>query len=213
MFLERVKKKTRAQQIAEKQWNAYTHGIALVVAIPMTYFLLARATRSLEYISFAIFMGSMILSFATSTIFHTSMSSWREFFRKLDHSAIYMLIIGTYAPMMLVAVGGTFGMTMFVIVFILGMCGIVLKLRYYQHIQRISIQLYVALGWLMLIAIVPIYQHVHWQGLIWMAISAICFMSGVYFFKETKLLFSHTVWHILVLLGSMAMYMCIYLYV
>lgn len=82
MFLERVKKKTRAQQIAEKQWNAYTHGIALVVAIPMTYFLLARATRSLEYIS-----------------------------------------------------------------------------------------------------------------------------------KETKLLFSHTVWHILVLLGSMAMYMCIYLYV
>lgn len=213
MFLERVKKKTRAQQVAEKQWNAYTHGVALVVAIPMTYFLLQRATSSLQYVSYSIFMCAMILSFATSTVFHTSMSRWREFFRKLDHSAIYILIIGAYAPMMLIAVGGTFGLTMFAIVFVLGMCGILLKMRYYARIQRISIQLYVALGWLMVIAIVPIYHHVHWQGMIWLAISAICFMSGVYFFKETKRLFSHTVWHVLVLLGSVAMYVCIYKYV
>lgn len=213
MFLERVKRKTREQQIAEKQWNAYTHAVALIIAIPMTYFLLQKASQRVEYISYTLFMGSMILSFATSTIFHTSMSKWREFFRRLDHSAIYMLIVGTYAPMMLIAVGGKFGIVMFTLVFIFGLCGIFLKMRYYKRIQRISIRLYIALGWLMTVAIVPIYHHVHWQGMIWIAVSALCFMSGVYFFKETKLLFSHTVWHMLVLFGAVAMYICIYLYV
>lgn len=213
MFLQRVKRKTREQQIAEKQWNAYTHAIALVMTIPMTYFLLQKALSRVEYISYILFMGSMLLVFATSTIFHTSMSKWRGFFRRLDHSAIYMLIIGTYAPMMLIAVGGKFGIGMFTIVFILGVCGIFLKMCYYTSIQHISIRLYVALGWLMTVAIVQIYHHVHWQGIVWIGVSAFCFMSGVYFFKETKLLFSHTVWHVLVLFGAVAMYICVYLYV
>ncbi|MBM7698158.1 PAQR family membrane homeostasis protein TrhA [Kurthia huakuii] len=213
LFLERVKKKTREQQVAEKLWNTYTHAVALILTLPMAYFLLRQATTPVEWLSYSIFIGAMMLSFATSTIFHASYSKWRPLYRKLDHSAIYMLIIGTYAPMMLIAVGGTYGIVMFTIVCILGLSGIMLKLFYYDSIQRISIQLYVALGWLIVLAIVPIYHHIGWLGMIWLAVSALCFMSGVYFFKETKLLFSHTVWHVLVLLGSFAMYVCIYLYV
>jgi len=212
-FLERVKKKTREQQVAEKLWNAYSHAVALIITLPMAYFLLKQANTKIEWISYSIFMLSMMLSFATSTIFHASYSKWRELYRKLDHSAIYMLIIGTYAPMMLIAVGGTLGIVIFSIVCVLGTAGIILKLFYYKKIQRISIQLYVALGWLMMLAIIPIFHHIGWPGMFWLLLSAAFFMSGVYFFKETKLLFSHTVWHVLVLFGSFAMYVCIYLYV
>ncbi|KQU60896.1 MULTISPECIES: PAQR family membrane homeostasis protein TrhA [Rossellomorea] len=197
--------------------NAITHGIGLILSIPALIMLVLFAVdkgSAWHVVSFSIFGASMILLYLFSTLLHSfKPSKAKNVFAVLDHSAIYVLIAGTYTPLMLVSVRSALGWTLFGIVWGLAIVGIIFKCYFVDRFQIVSTLFYLVMGWLVLAAIKPLYESLTPAGFDLLLTGGILYSVGAIFYVWKKIPYNHAIWHLFVLAGSSFMYFCILFYV
>ncbi|MEW9501831.1 PAQR family membrane homeostasis protein TrhA [Jeotgalibacillus marinus] len=200
----------------EELANAITHGVGFALSIPALVFLILVAVdkgTAWHVVSFTIFGSTMLLLFLCSTLLHSVRGiKLKKFFAIMDHSAIYLLIAGTYTPFMLVTIRDALGWTIFGIVWGLAVAGIVFKCYFVDRFQVIATLFYVLMGWLILIAIVPLYKELTGAGFALLLTGGLFYSIGAIFYIWRKLPYNHAIWHLFVIAGSAFMYFCVMFY-
>ncbi|MBS4209838.1 hemolysin III family protein [Bacillus sp. FJAT-50079] len=201
----------------EELANAITHGIGFLLSIPALVVLIVAAAQkggALQIVSFTIFGVSMLLLYLFSTMLHSfKPSKVKNLFAILDHSAIYLLIAGTYTPLVLVALNGVLGWTLFGIIWGLAFAGIAFKCFLINRFRILSTIFYLAMGWLVIIAIKPLYSSLSGAGFALLLTGGLLYSVGAIFYIWRNLPYSHAIWHLFVIAGSGFMYFCILFYV
>jgi hemolysin III len=196
----------RPQTLGEEIANSVSHGVALLAAIASVPFLMASA-RNLSAASFIgaiVFASTMVLLYLTSTLYHALPTGRaKRVFLKLDHGAIYLFIAGSYTPFSLGALGGPWGWSLFGLVWSLAAIGIVLKAFDRLSHPWLSTGLYLAMGWLVVIAAIPLLERVPLPGVMWLVAGGLAYTVGVIFFVlDSRIRYSHAVWHGFVAMGT-----------
>jgi hemolysin III len=196
----------RSQSVGEEFANSVSHGIGLVAALVAIPFLLLAAARrgdAWAIVGDAVFGGSVVFLYLTSTLYHAwAKNKVKRIFQVIDHCAIYLLIAGTYTPFTLGVLRGSWGWTLFGMVWGLAILGVFFKsLRGMKH-PRLSMALYLGMGWLALIAIRPLWLHIPLPGFLLIAAGGLAYTSGVAFYAAEHRRYSHFVWHLFVVIGT-----------
>ena len=206
--------------------NAITHGVGAVLAIVGAVGLIVESTRAparpgsaLVVTSCSVFAGTLVLVYLCSTLYHSLVRTRaRRVFQILDHSAIYLLIAGTYTPFTLVSLRGPVGWTMFGIVWGLAVAGVVTKSVAMEKFRGgrlaiVSACVYLLQGWLIAFAVLPLYHVIGLHGMAWLCAGGLAYTLGIVFFALDRLRYFHATWHLFVLAGSVAHYFAVLFYV
>jgi hemolysin III len=201
----------------EELANGITHGIGLVlsvVGLAVLVFLSVMRGNAWHIAGCTTFGVSLVLLYTASTMYHSFRSArWKRILKTLDHTAIYLLIAGTYTPFTLVNLRGFWGWTLFTLVWSLSVFGILWKIFNVDRHQIISTLIYVAMGWLVVIAIKPLVLGIPLSGIAWLVAGGLFYTVGVIFFAANRIPYNHAIWHIFVLAGSICHYIAVMLYV
>ena len=194
---------TRGEHLA----NTLSHGFGLLLAIGALPLLVLDALATgggLAVAGAAVFGATAILMYLTSTLYHAMPGANRNgWLRRLDHSAIYLLIAGTYTPVLLGVLRGGSGWVMLSAIWTLALAGVVFKLLAGARYRKVSVTLYVALGWAALAMLRPLWTHMEPAGLGWLFAGGIAYSAGVVFYLlHERMRYSHLVWHLFVLAGT-----------
>lgn len=194
------------QSLGEEIANSVSHGVGLVASLVAIPLLLADAIRRgglLDIVGASVFAATIVLLYTASTLYHALPNNQaKRVFRVLDHGAVYFLIAGTYTPFTLGALRGPWGWTLLGLVWTLAAFGIVLTaLTGFRH-PRLSTGVYLGMGWLMLVAIKPLWVHVPLTGVLWLLAGGLAYTVGVVFLSAERMRYSHFVWHLFVLAGT-----------
>jgi hemolysin III len=186
--------------------NSVSHGLGLVLALIALPVLIVSAIRigSTHFaVGAGVFGGTVVLLYLASTLYHSiTHQSAKNFFRLFDHSAIFLLIAGTYTPFSLGVLRGAWGWTLLAIVWFLAIAGIVIKAIPRTRHSWVSMVLYLVMGWLALIAIKPILQLVPVPGIVLILAGGVAYTGGLAFFAAQRLRYSHFIWHLFVIAGT-----------
>ncbi len=210
---ERVNTELRLGEILA---NAISHGIGLFLAIAGAVYLIHASTRGDGWVvaSCSVFAATLILVYLFSTLYHSLVvTRARHVFQILDHSAIYLLIAGTYTPFTLVSLRGVVGWWLFGFVWALAIAGVVFKSLLIERFAVASALVYLLQGWVIVFAIRPLYAAIGGHGLAWLVAGGVLYSLGIVFFALDRLRYFHAVWHLFVLAGSVAHYFAILFYV
>lgn len=203
--------------LGEEIANAVTHGLGILLAIAGLAVLSAFAALhgdAAHVIGGAIFGAALVACYTTSTLYHAiPLQRARRFLRALDHSAIFLLIAGTYTPFMLVSLGGTLGWTMLAVIWSLAAAGIAARLALKGRRHNLVVACYVAMGWLVVFVVKPLVASLPAGGLALLAAGGLAYTVGVVFYKWRSLPYNHAVWHGFVLAGSALHFFAVLLYV
>lgn len=186
--------------------NALTHalGVALALAglaVLVTLASLRGSTR--QIVAYSIYGVTLVLLYATSTIYHSvRLPRTKRILRTLDHSAIYLLIAGTYTPFTLISLRGAWGWSLLGIVWALAASGVVFKIFFTGRFPRTSVVIYLAMGWMALIAARQLFANLPSNGLILLFAGGLSYTLGILFFAYDHKRFHHAIWHVFVLVGS-----------
>lgn len=206
--------KSQAYSLIEERLNTLTHGIGFVAAIAGLIFLLLKAENPLAMSAAAIYGSTLILMFLSSTLYHAvthpPTKGWLKLF---DHSAIYLLIAGTYTPLLLVSVGGWLGIFMTALIWLLALGGVIFKLVAQHRFPKVSVATYLLMGWIALGVIYPLYLALPGTGLWLLLAGGLCFSIGVLFYVAKKVKYTHAIWHLFVLGGCLCHFLSIYYFV
>ena len=200
----------------EERANALTHGFGLLLSIGGLVVLVAAASALgvRELASCGIYGASLIMVYTTSTLYHSATQiEAKRLLRTLDHVAIFLLIAGTYTPFVLIALRGAWGWSLFAIVWTLAVLGVVFELTALRRFRRAMIALYVAMGWVGLIALKPLVAALPSAGLWLLFGGGVSYTFGVLFYVWRSLRYHHAVWHLFVLGGSVLQYLAVLWYV
>lgn len=196
----------RIQTLGEEIANAISHGVGVLAAIAVTPFLILKAIPlgAGAVTGASIFGASMIILYASSAIYHSlPHCRAKKIFQICDHSAIFLLIAGTYTPFTLTVLQGAWGWTLFGVIWGLAVAGIILKTIHTNGTSKLSIALYLAMGWLAVFAVQPLYNSMPVAGLFWILAGGILYSGGVLFFAfDHRKKFNHFIWHLFVLAGT-----------
>ena len=140
-------------------------------------------------------------------------ASFTSLFKILDHAAIYFLIAGSYTPFALVTLHGTFGWVLFGVVWGLTLLGVLFKVFFVYRFKIVSIISYLLMGWLAIFAIMPLYHHLARGGLFWLVLGGLCYTFGAIFYLWKSAKYTHTIWHLFVVAGSVCHFFAILWYV
>lgn len=201
-----------------ERFNSVTHlvGAALAIAGLSILVTIAVLQRDLvKGVSFGIYGVTLVLLYGLSTIYHSVRNRRaKAILQVLDHNAIYLLIAGSYTPIALVTLRGTWGWTLFGLSWVLALFGIVQEMTLGRYTRRLSMALYLLMGWLVVIAIRPLIQAMPVPGLVWLVVGGLIYSLGIYFYVhgESRKHF-HGIWHLFVLGGSFCHFICMLLYV
>ena len=196
--------------------NAITHGVGAAFALAGAVYLIVVSTRGTPWliVSCAIYGSTLFLVYLCSTLYHSLVRTRaRHVFHVLDHSAIYLLIAGTYTPFMLVSMRGTAGWALLVLVWTLAIVGVVFKSLAVGRFPAASATVYLLMGWCIVFAVRPLLHAVSWHGMMWIGAGGLAYTLGIVFFANDRLHFFHAMWHMFVLAGSIAHYFAVLLYV
>jgi hemolysin III len=198
--------------------NSVTHGIGALLSIAGLVILIVVASIHYDVwhiVSFAIFGSSLILLYTASTLYHSIMKEKiKAVLQKFDHSAIYVLIAGSYTPFTLITLQGRMGWILFGVVWGMAIAGIIFQLFFYTtKLRVISALIYVIMGWMVVIAIKPLLNSLPTGGLLWLLFGGLSYTGGVVFYLWKKLPFNHGIWHLFVLGGSVCHFFSILFYV
>lgn len=209
--------KTNLYHPKEELWNVITHGFGLILSIGALVFLLVYSSLYLtlwHIIGFSIYGASLVLLYGASTAYHASKKlSVRRVLNILDHSAIYVLIAGTYTPFLLVTLRGPWGWSLLGIVWGMTIAGIIFKFFFINRFDRLSTALYLLMGWLVIVAFYPLIKNLELGGLIYLILGGLFYSVGAFFYMKSKIYFNHAIFHVFVLLGSISHFISISLYV
>mgnify|MGYP003683231439 FL=1 len=197
--------------------NTVSHGLGLVLSIAGLILLIIKGVelRSTAYfVSVLVFGLSLIMVYGSSTIYHyvqnPKLKHWCKVF---DHVAIYFLIAGTYTPFTLITLKGSQGWWMFGIVWSLALLGTIFKLFFTGRFKFVSTLLYIAMGWLALVITKPLIESLHWNGFLLLASGGAVYTLGTLFYLSKRIPYSHAVWHMFVIGGSVLHYLTVFYYV
>jgi hemolysin III len=197
--------------------NAITHGIGALLAIVGAVYLIAASTRGSAslIVSCTVFSVTLVLVYICSTLYHSLVRTRaRHLFHILDHSAIYLLIAGTYTPFCLVTLRGPLGWTIFGAEWALAVFGVIFKSFAVGRFEVASALVYLGQGWFIVVAVGPlIHSSLGWHGLLWLGAGGMAYTLGIVFFALDRLRYFHALWHLFVLAGSMAHYFAILFYI
>ena len=205
-----------------RPWSAITHGAGAVLAVVGTLVLLVQAVSQgsdpWKLLSFVIYGLSMTALYTASTLYHSVNTSeaGRIALRKYDHTCIYLLIVGSYTPVCLTALRGPWGWSLLAVIWTLAAAGIVMTLKWINCPRGLTAGIYIAMGWLSVVAIYPIYQAIGLAGLLWLLAGGILYTIGGVLYalkwpgRDNPRFGCHEVFHLFILLGSAAHYLMIY---
>jgi hemolysin III len=193
--------------------NSITHGVGLSLSVAGFVVLLAMAIRhgtAWHVVGCAIYGSTLICLYLASTLYHGIPSPrLKRALRILDHSAIYLLIAGTYTPFLLVNLRGGWGWSLLGIVWGCAMAGIVFKFWFVDHFKVLSTVLYLVMGWLVVVAAKPLLTHVSAVGLRWLIAGGVMYTVVVVFYASRKVPYNHAIWHVFVMVGSFCHYLAV----
>ena len=181
-----------------------THGAGVLLGIAALVAMLRLADGVLETLSAAVFGLSLVMLYTSSTLYHFITSPlWKARMQTLDHACIYLLIAGSYTPFMLVTLRGPLGWSLLAVVWALAVAGILMKtVVRWKKDHWLSTAFYLVMGWLSLVAIVPLWRGMETGGVAWLVAGGVCYTLGVVFFAWRRMPYNHAVWHVFVLAGS-----------
>lgn len=186
--------------------NSISHGLGLILALVALPVLIVSAMRvgSTHFmVGASVFGATMVLLYLASTLYHSiAHERAKSLCRLFDHSAIFLLIAGTYTPFTLGVLRGAWGWTLLAIIWILAIAGIIVKALPRTRHSWISMVLYLVMGWLCVVAIKPIWQLVPGPGIMLIAAGGASYMSGLAFFGARRLRYGHFIWHLFVIAGT-----------
>ncbi len=213
-----------AEQVESKHYslgeeiaNSVTHGIGALLAIGGLAVLVGFASlhgNAWHIVTSSIFGGTLILLYVASTLYHSIPNPGiKKILKVIDHSAIFLLIAGTYTPFLLVNLRGPWGWSLFGAVWAIAVTGIILKTTAFGKIRGISTGLYLAMGWIIVIAIKPILSALEPGGLVMLLLGGLAYTGGVVFYAWKKLPYGHAIWHLFVMAGSCCHFFAVLFYV
>jgi hemolysin III len=193
--------------------NAITHGIGLLLSIAgFVVLLVLSALRGTAWhiVACSIYGATLICLYAASTLYHAVISRRvKRALRIFDHSAIYLLIAGTYTPFLLVSLRGPWGWSLFGVIWGLALAGVLFKFWFVERFAILSTAVYIAMGWLVVIAAKPVITHLRLTAIIWLLAGGLAYTGGVIFFAAKRIPYSHAIWHLFVLAGSICHYFAV----
>ncbi|HDP55575.1 MAG TPA: hypothetical protein ENN24_07865 [Bacteroidetes bacterium] len=201
-----LKKQKRKRH--EEIFNSASHGIGVLIAIACTAIVVTRAALYGDVwhiVSYSIFGAGMITLYTASTLFHGAKNVRLKYkLNTFDHSSIYVLIAATYTPFTLVSIRGPFGWVLFGIIWVLAIAGIVFKVWFYnQKLRSLSVWLYAAMGWLFIMAIVPMVRNLPTISLVFLLVGCVTYSLGIFFYIRKDIPYGHGVFHLFILAGSL----------
>lgn len=196
--------------------NSISHGLGLVltlVAVPVLVFSAMRAGDVRFLIGVSVFGATMVLLYLASTLYHsTTHEAAKQLFRLFDHTAIFLLIAGTYTPFALGVLRGPWGWSMLAAVWALAIVGITLKIIARTRHSGISIVLYVLMGWLAVVATKPILELIPFPGILLILAGGLAYTGGLAFFAAHRIRYNHFIWHLFVIAGTICHYFAVLWY-
>ncbi len=203
--------------VGEEIAHSITHGLGLLASIAGLVVLVAAAGMrgtTWHVVGCAVFGATLVLLYAASTLYHAL--PWpraKRILRRFDHAAIFLLIAGTYTPFTLVSLRGGWGWTLLALAWGIAVFGIVLQATAPIRARRLSVPLYLGMGWLVLIAIEPLIRSLHPEGLLLLFLGGAAYTLGVFFYALRRIPYNHAIWHLFVMAGSACHFSCVLSYV
>lgn len=208
---------TKGEEIA----HSISHGIGAIFAIVALVLMAVFSSRYgtiWHVVSYSIYGFFLVLLYLSSTLNHSLSfgSKAKDFFHNFDQIAIFLFIAATYTPIALVVIREDWGWVMFGIEWGLALTGVVLKIflpnKFEKGVAIFYVISYIIMGWLLLMFLIPLYKHMHPMGMVFIFIGGGCYTLGVLFFKMEKVKYSHLIWHLLVIAGSVSHWIAIFGY-
>ncbi len=209
--------KGRNYTLGEELFNSISHGVGALGAIACCAVIVVFAALTRDpwkIVSASVYGTCMILLFLFSTLYHSlTNATAKKVFRAFDHLGIFLLIAGSYTPITLVTLRGPLGWTLFGVVWGAAVLGIVFNAISVERFKKFSMIAYIATGWTVVLAIVPLVRSIPLPGIILMVIGGLMYTIGIVFYKMKKIRYMHSVWHLFVLAGALFQYFAILFYV
>ncbi len=200
-----------------ERFNSISHLIGAALALAGLVVLVVFASLQgdpWKIVSFSIYGVSLFLLYTLSTLYHSLRGRAKNFFKKLDHIAIYLLIAGSYTPLTLVTLRGVWGWALFGIIWGLAIIGIIVDSLHRKGSRRIQMAIYLLMGWLILVAFYPLIKTLPSGALMLLVLGGVLYTSGIIFYGlEKRMKHAPGVWHLFVLTGSISHYLAMLLYV
>lgn len=207
----------RKQSLGEEIANSISHGVGAALSLAAIVLLVVFAAKrgdAWRVVSVSIYGATLFFLYLASTLYHSFTDERvKRFFKILDHSSIFLLIAGTYTPVTLVAMRGPWGWTLFSLVWAMAVGGILAKIFLINKYKKASVVLYIAMGWLIIIAVKPMLHMIPAGLILWLVIGGLCYTVGVIFYAIKRVPYFHFVWHLFVLAGSLAHFFGILFYI
>ncbi|NNE90375.1 MAG: hemolysin III family protein [Verrucomicrobiales bacterium] len=206
--------KSRAQTGPEEIANSVTHGIGAALSLAGLVILVVNAVKfgtAWHVVGASIFGASLFFLYLSSCLYHAiHRPAAKRFLQVCDHGFIFVLIAGSYTPFVLGPIRGELGWWLFGIIWSLAISGFILKAIFLPRFQRRGALMYLLMGWLVVVAAVPLIENVPKAGLIWLVAGGLAYSFGIVFFVLERVKFFHTVWHFFVLAGSIAHFFAVF---
>ncbi|MDR1461004.1 MAG: hemolysin III family protein [Campylobacteraceae bacterium] len=200
-----------------EKFNTITHLLGFLLSITALVVLVVFASmqgNAWKIVSFSIYGATLVILYGISTVYHSIAGRRKKLMQKLDHLSIYLLIAGSYTPFTLVSMRGGWGWSIFGVIWGLAIFGIIQEFFTKSQKRILSLIIYIIMGWLILIAVVPLIKSLPIGGLVWLIIGGLFYTGGVYFFvNDEKVRHFHGVWHIFVIAGSVSHFFTMAFYV
>ncbi|PKM11447.1 MAG: hemolysin III [Gammaproteobacteria bacterium HGW-Gammaproteobacteria-3] len=200
-----------------ERFNAWTHLIGALLAVAGTVWLVVLVTLSgdvWKIISAAIYGTTLVILYSVSTIYHSVCGRAKPVLRKLDHLSIYLLIAGSYTPFCLVSLRGAWGWSLLGVVWGLALIGMMQEIKPRSEARVLSLIIYAVMGWIVLIAIKPLFAALGLAGFLWLSAGGIFYTVGIAFYAfDERFRHWHGIWHIFVIAGSLMHFIAILFYV
>lgn len=201
----------------EELANTITHGIAALLALVACILLVNKGLHSLNALQLTgliVYGISMVILFLASTLYHSiQVEKTRTILKQLDHSAIYLLIAGTYTPFLMISLNNRPAYILLMVLWVLALVGIVFKIFFVHRFGKISLITYLLMGWLALFVIPDIYRALPRAGFDLLVAGGLCYTIGTLFYAAKRYPFTHAVWHLFVIGGAACHCIAIYYYV
>jgi len=194
--------------------NSITHGIGALLSIAALVVLIVVAGKHGDVwhlVSFSIYGFTLILLYLSSTLYHSfSNPKIKNLFARFDHVSIFLLIAGTYTPILLTSLRGAWGWTLFAIIWTVALVGAVIRSIYLHRFRKLMVAIYLIMGWMFVLAGKQIYLSLPMESLTFLVLGGIAYSVGVIFYMWRNLPYSHGIWHLFVLTGSVLHFFAIY---
>lgn len=201
----------------EELLHAISHGIGTLLSILALVLMLNIATSNNDvwYLASSIIYGSsLILLYSSSTLYHSvTQPELKSRLRQLDHAAIFVLIAGTYTPFTLISLRSDWGIPLFILIWSIAVAGVIIELATGLKYKKLSLGLYLGMGWLVILAIQPMLANVAANGLWLLLAGGLSYSFGVIFYAWKRLYMHHVIWHLFVLGGSVFHFLSVYYFV